>query len=160
MVRVEEKVAELAREVAVGLGYEIDEIELLGSGRRTLLRVAIEKEGGVTIDDCSLFSRDLSALLDVEDPIPGHYTLEVSSPGLDRPLREPRHFRRHTGKRARVVVREKVEGANVILGVISDASDKAVRLVVEGREVDIPYENISRARLEIALGGTKGGESV
>jgi ribosome maturation factor RimP len=152
MGRVNDRVLGLAKEVADGLGYELDDIELLGGGRRVLLRVTIDKEGGVTLGDCEVFSRDFGALLDVENPIGGPYTLEVSSPGLDRPLKSLEAFRRQAGKLARVVTRDKVDDKKFIVGTILGVEGNAVRLLVGEEQLAIDFDNISRARLEIDLG--------
>jgi ribosome maturation factor RimP len=150
--KVEEKISELADEVAGGLGYEVWDVELHWGRGRALLRVTIEKEGGVTLDDCTSFSRDFGAILDVENPIESPYTLEVSSPGLDRPLKGPRDFTRSVGKLARVVTREKVEGRNLLIGTVLGVEDHGVRLGMGEKEVFIDMRNISRARLEIDIG--------
>jgi ribosome maturation factor RimP len=152
MENVEEKVLGLAGEVARALGVSVEGVELLGQGRRKLLRVTIDKEGGVTLDDCEAFSHDIEALLDVEDPILGSYTLEVSSPGLDRPLRGPGDFGKSVGKLVRVVTRQKVENQNFFIGRISGVSGDGIRLTLKGdRQVEILFDNISRARLEVEL---------
>lgn len=156
MGRIEEKVAELAGKVAGSMGYEVEWVELAGSGRRQTLRVFIDKEGGVNIRDCELMSRELEALLDVEDLIKSPFNLEVSSPGLDRPLRRPEDFRKHAGKLARVITREPVDiggrgGQTFFVGRIREATDDRVLLLVDEREIDIPYALISKARLEVEL---------
>jgi ribosome maturation factor RimP len=116
-----------------------------------LLRVTIDKEGSVTLDDCERFSRSLEAILDVEDPIPLSYSLEVSSPGLDRPLRELKDFEKNVGKLARIITVEKIEDQNLFIGRISMVNSKSLRLLVNDREIDIPFEKILRARLEVEL---------
>lgn len=151
MGKVVDKITELAEEAALGRGVEVEDVELLGSGRRTVLRVTIDKEGGVTLDDCQAFSTELSALLDVEDPIEGAYSLEVTSPGLDRPLKKPGDFRKSLGKLARVVTKAKVGGSGFIVGRIEAVGDDGVVLRKDGELVEIMYENIKHARLEIEI---------
>lgn len=151
MGKVEDRVMELARQVAEGHGVTAEDVQLLGRGRRTLLRVTIDKEGGVTLDDCEAFSRDIEALLDVEDPMGGPYTLEVSSPGLDRPLRNINDFRKNTGKLARVITRQKIGNQSFFVGRIAGVDDERVRLLVGDREVEILLVDISRARLEVEM---------
>lgn len=151
MGKVEDRVMELARQVAEGQGVTAEDVQLLGRGRRTLLRVTIDKEGGVTLDDCEAFSRDIEALLDVEDPMGGPYTLEVSSPGLDRPLRNINDFRKNIGKLARVITRQKIDNQSFFVGRIAGVDDKRVRLLVGDREVEILLVDISRARLEVEM---------
>jgi ribosome maturation factor RimP len=147
---IKNKVSRLAKQVAEEQEVELFDIEL--SGRyKLLLRVTIDKEGGVTLDDCERFSRSLEAILDVEDLIPVSYTLEVSSPGLDRPLRELKDFEKNVGKLARIVTVEKIEDQNLFIGRISMVNSKSLRLLVNDREIDIPFEKILRARLEVEL---------
>lgn len=151
MNEVERKIRKLADDLALDFGFELEDVELLGRGRRMLLRVAIDRPGGVTLEDCEAFSRDFSAVLDAEDPIAGPYTLEVSSPGLDRPLKKPRHFEKSVGKLVRVVTREKVEGQGFILGRLVGVHEGGVRIAAKDREIEVPYENIKSARLEVEI---------
>jgi len=147
---IKNKVSRLAKQVAEEQEVELFDIKL--SGRyKLLLRVTIDKEGGVTLDDCARFSRNLEAILDVENPIPVSYTLEVSSPGLDRPLRELKDFKKNVGKLARIITVEKIEDQNLFIGRISMVNSKSLRLLVNDREIDIPFEKILRARLEVEL---------
>jgi len=133
-------------------GVELDDIEILKMKGKILLRVYIDKEGGVTIDDCELVSRDFEAVLDVEDPIPYSYVLEVSSPGLDRPLKKPNDFRRFSGKKVRLVTKAAVEKQNFFVGEIGLATDDTVVLLLPNdKKIAIPYDNISRARLEVEV---------
>lgn len=145
-----QKIKELATQVAEEHGVEIFDIELLGTGK-ILLRVIIDKEGGITLDECEKFSKSLGALLDIEDPIPGSYTLEISSPGLDRPLKNIRDFQISLGKLARIITTEKIENQNFFIGYISEINDDYVKLIVHGKEIKIPFEKISKARLEIEV---------
>jgi ribosome maturation factor RimP len=147
---IKNKVSKLARQVADELGVELFYIELLGRDK-LLLRITINKESGVTLDDCERFSRSLEAILDVEDPIPVSYTLEVSSPGLDRPLREIKDFEKNTGKLSRIATSEKIENQNLFIGRIVNVGSDSVRLLVNEREVDIPFEKIAKARLEVEI---------
>lgn len=140
----------LAKQVADEHGVELFDIELLGRGK-VLLRAFIDKEGGVTLDDCARFSRSFSAILDVEDPLPRSYTLEVSSPGLDRPLRDMKDFQENFGKLARVTTVEKIENQNFFIGRIKEVAHNFVTLTVSNREIAIPFEKISKAKLEIDL---------
>src|SRR3984893_1407163 len=99
----------IAERVAAPAGIEIVEVELKGSGKHYLLRIYIDKPEGVTHADCELVSREMSAILDVEDPIPGTYELEVSSPGVERPLLKLQDWQRFTGKKVKVVLKEPVK---------------------------------------------------
>ncbi len=140
----------IAKQVADEQGVDLFDIELLGRGK-VVLRAVIDKEGGVTLDDCERFSRNLSALLDVEDPLPRSYTLEVSSPGLDRPLRNMKDFQENSGKLARVITMEKIENQNFFIGRIKEVAHNLVTLAVNNREIAIPFEKISKAKLEVEL---------
>lgn len=149
---LEVKVRELIGPVAGDVGVELYDVELKKAGRKFLLRVFIEKEGGVTVGDCERVSRGVAAVLDVEDPMPYSYTLEVSSPGLDRALRKPADFRKFTGKTARVVTTSPIENQTFFIGEIIDAGDNGIVLLLpKDKEVKIPYEHISRARLEVKI---------
>jgi len=150
MEGIKNRVLELVKQVADEQGVELFDIELLGRGK-LLLRVMIDKEGGITLDDCERFSRSLEALLDVEDPIPMSYTLEVSSPGLDRPLKELKDFEKNMGKLARIITIEKIENQNLFIGRILNANSDFLKLLVHGREIDIPFDKISKARLEVEI---------
>ena len=152
MATVKERLLELAGPVAGQLAVDIVDIELAGNARRTVVKIFLDKTGGVTLEDCSRFSRALSAVLDVEDPIRTRYVLEVSSPGLDRPLKTKKDFHRSIGKLARIVTREKIDGESFLIGRIQAVNEHTVAVLVDGsREVSIPFEQISKARLEIEL---------
>src|SRR6266567_5083047 len=102
------KIEAIAERVARSEGIEIVEIELKGGGKNRFLRISIDKPEGVTHGDCELISHQVGTILDVEDVVPGHYTLEVSSPGVERKLLKPGDFERFQGKKARIVLREPV----------------------------------------------------
>ncbi|NCO84428.1 MAG: ribosome maturation factor [Nitrospirae bacterium CG_4_10_14_3_um_filter_44_29] len=148
---VEEIVLKLAGQVAEGQKVEVLETRLLGSGRRMLLRITIDRSGGVTLEDCERFSRSLSALLDADDSLPGPYNLEVSSPGLDRPLTALKDFERHKGKLVRIITKDRIDNQNFFLGRVIGVTADIIRLSISGEERDIPFENILRARLEIEI---------
>ena len=150
---VEERIHALATRVAEESSFEVVDIQLWAKGKRTLLRVFIDKEGGITLDDCETFSRRFEALLDVEDPITGPYTLEVSSPGLDRPLKNSRDFKKNLGKMVRIVTKEKINNQSFFVGRLEAINDQSLRLSFTDRrdEVEIPVTMISRANLELEL---------
>jgi ribosome maturation factor RimP len=147
---IRQKVARFAEQAAEEQGVEIFDVELLGRGK-LLLRVLIDKGGGVTLDDCERFSKSFSALLDVENPIQGSYTLEVSSPGLDRPLKRMIDFEKNIGKLARIITVEKIDNQNFLVGRIAGTDGNMIKLVIKEREIQIPFDGISKARLEIEL---------
>ncbi|MFO0754710.1 MAG: ribosome maturation factor RimP [Thermodesulfovibrionales bacterium] len=152
---IKQRIFDIASRVAEDEGFELVSADLRGQGRRALLRVVVDKEGGVTISDCERMSRSMEAVLDVEDPIQGSYVLEVSSPGLDRPLATQRDFERNIGKLARIVTKEKVDNQTFIVGRIVDVGEGWVRLKIEkkGTEKDlfIATDKITKARLEIEI---------
>ena len=138
----------LLEPVVTALGYELVGIEQVTGGRRGLVRLYIDHPPGVTVDDCERVSRQVSAVLDVEDPIAGGYVLEVSSPGLDRPLYTLAHYARFTGHRARLKLRTPLVGDQrnmncTLLGVDEDK----VRIEVDGVEHRVPLAEIAKARL-------------
>ncbi len=146
------KIRELIEPAIDSMGVELDDMELGRMKGKILLRVYIEKQGGVSIDDCERVSREIATVLDVEDPVPGAYVLEVSSPGLDRPLRKPRDFMRFSGKKIRVVTNEPVDKQTFFVGKIENVTDEDVMLVLQkDRKVTISYNNISKARLEVEV---------
>ncbi|MEW6570075.1 MAG: ribosome maturation factor RimP [Nitrospirota bacterium] len=145
---IKEQVRKLAKEIAREQGFEIFDVGLTGEGR-LLLRVTIDKQEGVTLDDCERFSKSLGARLDVENLIPGSYTLEISSPGIDRPLRDLEDFEKNMGRLARIITSEKIQNQNFFVGHISGVSKNTVKLTMRKGEIEIPVDKISRARLEI-----------
>jgi ribosome maturation factor RimP len=146
------KIRELIEPAIDSMGVELDDMELGRMKGKILLRVYIEKQGGVSIDDCEKVSREIATVLDVEDPVPGAYVLEVSSPGLDRPLRKPRDFIRFSGKKIRVVTNEPVDKQTFFVGKIENATDEDVMLVLQkDKKITISYNNISKARLEVEV---------
>lgn len=150
---LEKRIHNLVSKVAEDYGYELIEVKLLGKGKRTLLRVYIDKEGGITLNDCEYFSRRLENILDIEDPIKGSYTLEVSSPGLNRPLKRIEDFKKNIGKMVRLITDQKINNQTFFIGRILDVTDDSLRLLIkEGKkEVIIPFKLIDRANLEIEL---------
>ena len=151
----EDKLLELARGAASGLGLGVDEVELLGQGRHTKLRVVIERPGGaVRLEDCEAVSNEISAVLDVEDPISSTYTLEVTSPGLDRPLRKLETYTKCIGKLARVVMKKdaapEIHGGVVVGRIVSVEGDTITLDTPEGA-VAVVFGDIARAKLEVEL---------
>lgn len=142
-----ERLMALAEPLLGQLGYELVDLDYVPGRARSLLRLFIDKPGGVGLDDCERVSHELSALLDVEDPIPTAYTLEVSSPGLDRVLRTPAHFARFIGDRIWMELKVAREGRRRYTGQLVASDGQAVELNVDGAMVRVPFEEISRARL-------------
>lgn len=131
-----------------GMGYELVRVQLQGSRRQTLQIMADRADGqNMTVDDCADISRALSAVLDVEDPIPGAYTLEVSSPGIDRPLTRRKDFEVWAGFDAKVEAKGLVEGRKRFIGVLLGLEGDDVLLRCEGEELRIPFDMIGKAKL-------------
>ncbi|RMH80431.1 MAG: ribosome maturation factor RimP [Acidobacteria bacterium] len=145
-----EKARELIEPIVKSMGYKLFDVEFK-SERGWVLRVILDKEGGITIGDCEEVSKRISALLDVEDIVPVSYMLEVSSPGLTRELTKPSHFEFFIGRLARFVLREKLEEKRDIRGYIEGVKEGIifVREKDTGKEYHIPHSYIARANLEI-----------
>ena len=132
------------------MGYRIVRV-VVTSGRRSTLQVMAERVDDVpmTVDDCATISRSVSALLDVADPIAGAYTLEISSPGVERPLKKAQDFERFTGQKAKIVVREPVENQRAWIGVLAGFSDGRISLDSgAGKTVSIPLDQVQKAHLK------------
>lgn len=129
------------------LGYELTDLEARLSGKSGVLRLFIDQPDGVGLADCEKVSRAVSALLDVEDPIPGHYDLEVSSPGLDRRLTKPAHFQRFTGATVKVQMRFPIDGRRRFRGRLLSTDDTNIVLDVDGTRHSLPLATIDSARL-------------
>ena len=129
------------------LGYELSDLELKIGGRDGIVRVFIDKPDGVDLTDCEFVSRQLSAVLDVENPLPGHYTLEVSSPGLDRKLTKPEHFQRFIGEAIRVKLRFPVAGRRNFRGLLRAADEEQIEVEVDGEPHSLQIATIESARL-------------
>ena len=156
-----EAVRDIAERVARSHGLEVFDVQMRRESIGPVLRVVIDRpapadgspepaDAGIGIQDCQRVSEDLSAVLDVEDVIDHRYTLEVSSPGLDRPLRRADDYRRFAGRAAKVVLAEPVDGQTHLKGRLRGIEDDTVRFEdAQGREHRIPLAQISRARLEV-----------
>jgi ribosome maturation factor RimP len=146
-----ERVRRIAAPLAAQEGLELVDVELGGAGGRQALRLFIDKAGGVSLDDCSSVSRSVSAALDVEDPIDGAYDLEVSSPGLDRPLRTEEHFRKFAGEKVRVRTFGPVpecENRKTFVGILKGYEDGKVMVDVDGKVFHVPHTQVSKANVE------------
>ena len=144
------RVWELAAPLAQGERMEIVDIEFRPEGTRggRVLRLYMDKEGGPSVDDLSRVSRRLSDLLDSEDAIAGAYTLEVSSPGINRLLKRPEHFARFVGKRIRVRTRDMIEGRRSFVGILGQVLGDSVILTQEGKQYQIPFSMIDKSNYE------------
>ena len=142
----------LFKPVVIELGFEFVGCELHAYSKNKLFRIYIDSEAGISVEDCATVSRAVSAMLDVEDPIAGDYRLEVSSPGLDRPLLEAQHFERFIGERVKLRLREKLDGQKNFIGVIKKVAGTMITVEFENSagkssEVEFEFDELSRANL-------------
>ncbi len=153
MSKVKETVEKLALPIVEELGLEIVDIEYVKEGKNWFLRVFIDKETGVDIEECGLVSERLSEKLDEVDPIPHNYYLEVSSPGAERPLKKPADFERSIGKNVYIKTYEPINGEKIFEGVLKafDGVNVTLDVRVKNRTktVDIPYDKVAQARLAV-----------
>ena len=151
-VEVVERVRSLAEPILIDRGLELVDVEFQRETQGWILRLYIDRLGGVTLEDCQKVSEELGDHLDVADVIDHPYSLEVSSPGLDRPLTRDADFVRYAGKPARIVTHEPIEGQRNFRGRLAGLVDGAVLLALaDGRQVRIPRHLMAKARLEIEL---------
>jgi ribosome maturation factor RimP len=147
--RITERIREILIPVLEQLDLELVEITLRVEGGRWILRVTIDREDGVQVQHCTAVSRELGVHLDVEDIIPVKYYLEVSSPGLDRPLRDESDFERFTGRLVKIKTSRSVAGRRKISGTIKGIEDGVVSILLEEDvQLEVPVEDISSARLD------------
>jgi ribosome maturation factor RimP len=141
----EQDLRKLLDTTLAGLGYELVEVETAGGRGGVLLRVFIDRQSGITVDDCALVSNHLTRLFAVEGVDYGR--LEVSSPGLDRPLRRPRDFLRFEGERAQIRMRVPIQGRRNFVGILRGADEREVRLEVDGALLSLELSQLDKARL-------------
>jgi len=144
-------VREVAQRVVSVRGFELTDVEVGRQKGSHVVRLFVDREGGISLDDLQTVSEEVSAILDVEDPIPGTYTLEVSSPGLDRPIRTEAEYRRFVGRLAKVSIYEPVDGRRHWLGRIVSCEEGVVALDLDKEETlaRVPLSRIAHARLEV-----------
>ena len=148
---------DIADRVAADRGLEIFDVQFRREAPGMVLRIQLDRPGpaasaeeSVSVEDCAHVSRELSAILDVEDVVPTSYTLEVSSPGLDRPLRRPDDYRRFAGRLAKIVLREKVDGQGFFRGKLGGLDGGDVLIEADDRRTHrVPFAVITRANLEV-----------
>ncbi len=148
-----DKIREFLQSLLSSMELELFDVQFRREGHGWVLRVYIDSEEGVTLEHCSNVSRELGRYLDVEDLIDNAYHLEVSSPGLERPLRAIDDFIRYRGKKARVKVHEAIDGEKIFEGIVEEVTDDAERLIklklTDGRSIQFTFEKINKARLAI-----------
>ncbi|MBD8491949.1 ribosome maturation factor RimP [Pseudomonas syringae] len=133
--------------VVEALGYQCWGIEFISQGRHSLLRIYIDKENGVLVEDCEIVSRQISGVLDVEDPISSEYTLEVSSPGMDRPLFSIEQFAMHAGQQVKIKLRSPFDGRRNFQGVLRGVEEQDVVVQVDSNEYLLPIDLIDKANI-------------
>ena len=147
MAQASEKLVAIIEPAVAALGFELLGVEYLPQGRHSVLRIFIDHENGITVDDCGNVSHQVSAVLDVEDPIRGEYTLEVSSPGLDRPLFKLEHYLRFVEQLAELRLHAPLNGRRKFKGRIQGVEGDEVVMDVDGEELRFSIDNIEKANL-------------
>ncbi len=142
-----EQLQALLAPVVEGLGFQCWGIEYISQGKHTVLRVYIDKEGGIMVEDCEAVSRQISGVLDVEDPISSEYALEVSSPGMDRPLFTLEQFASHAGEQVKIKLRTPFEGRRNFQGLLRGVEDQDVVVQVDQNEFLLPIDSIDKANI-------------
>ncbi|AMK29284.1 Ribosome maturation factor RimP [Pseudomonas putida] len=142
-----EQLQALLAPVVEGLGYQCWGIEYFSQGKHSVLRIYIDKEDGILVDDCEAVSRQASAILDVEDPISSEYTLEVSSPGMDRPLFTLEQFAAHAGEQVKIKLRTPFEGRRNFQGLLRGVEEQDVVVQVDQHEFLLPIDSIDKANI-------------
>ena len=142
-----EQLKELLAPVVEDLGYTLWGIQYL-QGRGAVLRLFIDHDDGINVDDCALVSHEVSGVLDVEDPVPGDYNLEVSSPGLDRPLFELSHFERYQGESVQLTLLAPVAGKRKMTATLVAVDGDTLVMELDGESLRVPYSQVDRARLQ------------
>ena len=146
-VTLRERLIALIEPVLVRLGYELVELEYAAGRSQAVVRIFIDQPAGITVDDCERVSREVAALLDVDDPIPTAYTLEVSSPGFDRVLRTAAHFERFVGSRVFVELKVPRAGRRRYTGMLQAVNATGIEIEVDKQKVEVLFEEIGKARL-------------
>ena len=146
---IQDKLEELLGPTINDMGYELWGCEYMSQGRHSLLRVYIDKPDGIGIEDCQNVSHQISALLDVEDPIPSNYSLEVSSPGIPRPLFKGLQYQRYLGQSVEVKTYKPIKNKRKLQGTIVSVSENSVVLNINGEDQELLFSNIVKAYLTV-----------
>jgi ribosome maturation factor RimP len=156
-MRRQEKWQAIIGPVLVDTPFELVGVECVGGGKHTVVRIYIDKPGGITLDDIVHLSRQISVVLDVEEPIKGHYTLEVSSPGLERPLFLPDHFKPQIGQKVFVKTSLMVGNRQNFKGTLQQVDEAGIQIDVDGQLFSFSYEEIDKAKVvpDIKITGPK-----
>ena len=148
MASKQERIQAIVIPVVESLGCELWGLEYITQGRYTTLRIYIDAQQGVSLEDCEKVSRQVSALMDVEDPIEGEYTLEVSSPGLDRPLYTAAQYAAYVGETVSLRLRLAIDGRRRFKGIVNAVEDGVLVMSVDNKAVRIPVDSIDKGTLE------------
>jgi ribosome maturation factor RimP len=146
---IKDELEQLLSPVINNMGYELWGCEYLSQGKHSLLRIYIDKPEGIMIEDCQEVSHHVSAILDVEDPIPGNYSLEISSPGIPRPLFSNWQYERYVGNAVQIKTFKPVNGKRKLSGTIRSVSENAVVLDINGEYQEVLFSNIVKANLTV-----------
>lgn len=144
---IKSDIQELLEPVVTESGYQLWGCEYLSQGKHSLLRIYIDKEGGIGITDCEIVSRQISAILDVEDPIQGNYSLEVSSPGIPRPLFYKEHYQQYVGHSVQLKLYKPINGSRKLVAIIQSVNETAVILKTESEDIEVQFSQIVKANL-------------
>ena len=144
---IQSEIEEMLKPLVNDLGYELWGCEYLAQGKHSLLRLYIDVEGGIHIEDCERVSKQVSAFLDVEDPIPGNYSLEVSSPGIPRPLFHKEQYRRYLGHDVQLKLFKPLKGSRKLSGSILNVNDDILMLKVGEEQLEVQFSHIVKANL-------------
>ncbi|CAM3499199.1 Ribosome maturation factor RimP [Vibrio aerogenes CECT 7868] len=147
MTGLERQLTELLQAPVIASGYELVGLEFIRAGAHSTLRIYIDHENGITVDDCAEVSRQVSAVLDVEDPISVAYNLEVSSPGVDRPLFNAGHYEQFIGHEVNIVLKMAVENRRKWKGIIHSVDGETIVITIDGHNEQFALSNISKANL-------------
>jgi ribosome maturation factor RimP len=147
LTKQEQRLTELLAPTVEATGFELLGIEFMSAGRHSTLRLYIDHPDGITVDNCAQVSREVSAILDVEDPIPNEYNLEVSSPGLDRPLFTPAHFAKVIGQKIEVKIAIPQEGRRRFKGQLQAIEDDMLVIEVDGKQYRLLMDNVDKANV-------------
>jgi len=147
LASLEQRLAEMLTPSVEDLGYELVGIEYIRAGKHSTLRVYIDQESGILVDDCAVVSKQISAIMDVEDPITNEYTLEVSSPGLERPLFSATHYLEFVGSEVKVQLRMPIQNRRKWKGIIASVDGEIICVNVNGTEERFALSNIQKANI-------------
>lgn len=147
---VADRISEVVSPILWALGLELIDVVCVGQGARSVVRVFIDKSGGVTVEDCGRAHLAIGPALDVADPFPHSYTLEVSSPGLDRPFKRIQDYRRALGKQVNVKLRQPIDGEWRVVGLLTEVNEQGVAVVVNDprpeRKILLEFDSVAEAR--------------